>query len=104
MPAKNIVQSSQPCQSDAKHQTQLRPHKQDHPTGYVEISSPSNTPLFSITLSLLFCTWACALSQLAAEWMDAEVGMDGGREGGRSGEVNEIPMRCQGVLAVRCGE
>lgn len=34
---------------------------------------------------------------------------EGGREGrerrgGRSGEVNEIPMRCQGVLAVRCGE
>lgn len=41
-----------------------------------------------------------ALSQLAAEWMDAE---EEGGEGGE-GEVNEIPMRCQGVLAVRCRE
>lgn len=44
-----------------------------------------------------------SLSLLQNGWMQRWGWREGGR-GGRSGEVNEIPMRCQGVLAVRCGE
>lgn len=60
--------------------------------------TPRLSPSLCCSPSLcLYCSVPSrALSQLAAEWMD------GGR--GRSGEVNEIPMRCQGVLALRRGE
>lgn len=50
---------------------------------------PALRPSIVLLLRLLFS---------AAEWMRAEGGR---RRRRRSGEVNEIPMRCQGVLTVR---
>ncbi len=92
----NMTQSSHLRRSDAtRHQIKIQPHKQDDPTGYAETLSLSIT-----STSPSFCLYCSApLAELACCRMDGCRG-----EGGRSGEVNEIPMRCQGVLAVRRGE
>lgn len=93
MPAKNVVQPSQPSRTDTKHHTKLRPHKQDDPTGCAEIFPHPQTLRSSPSLCLYCSVPGLAFSQLAAEWMDAE----GGREVWRSKwDPDEMP-RCVSV-------
>lgn len=103
---------TQAISDTTRYRAKPQSHAQDEPTGYAAVSqtlslTPSISSILSLIMLLLFCNWRApfspspsfSLGLLQNGWTEGEEGTRG-----RRGEVNEIPMRCQGALVVRCGE